>query len=261
MARFDRVIPPGEEGKVIFEVDTADLQGDVTKGLTVFSNDPHFSRLRLQFNMNVIPLFEIRPKGQAYFRINRGEPWSGRFHLTSSMTGDFQITRVLTQSGFFKVDTNRVKMKEDRAGYGIIVTMAEDIPLGQVRERIQIFTNISNAEPAEIRILGKVEGAIAYFPDRIDLRPHPAYMDGQSSANVHLTRSDGDQFNVKGVDTGHQNIRHGIITVEEGRGYVLVLIWSGESPTRRIAGEIVVTTDDQEMPKIRIPYVVMPIRR
>ena len=39
MARYDRVIPPGKEGKVELEVKTENLRGEITKGIMITTNN------------------------------------------------------------------------------------------------------------------------------------------------------------------------------------------------------------------------------
>ena len=40
MAYFDRAVPPGGEGKITLKLSTKGYQGTVTKGVTVYTNDP-----------------------------------------------------------------------------------------------------------------------------------------------------------------------------------------------------------------------------
>jgi hypothetical protein len=40
VSRFDRIIPPGGEGKITLEVNTAKYQGKIARGAKVYSNDP-----------------------------------------------------------------------------------------------------------------------------------------------------------------------------------------------------------------------------
>lgn len=50
MARFDKVIPPGGEGKVVFAVRTKGSQGPINKVAVVYTNDPakKVARLRIK---------------------------------------------------------------------------------------------------------------------------------------------------------------------------------------------------------------------
>ena len=40
MARFERTIPPGGEGKIILQVQTKGYQGAISKNAKVYTNDP-----------------------------------------------------------------------------------------------------------------------------------------------------------------------------------------------------------------------------
>ena len=61
MARFDRVVPPGGEGKAVLNVDLRGYQGKVSKSATVISNDPQQPHLNLTLTGKVRPLIEILP--------------------------------------------------------------------------------------------------------------------------------------------------------------------------------------------------------
>ena len=53
MPYFDRVIPPGQEGKVVLEMSTKNLKGKVSRGVRVVSNDPEESNLILRLKADV----------------------------------------------------------------------------------------------------------------------------------------------------------------------------------------------------------------
>jgi hypothetical protein len=61
VARFDRVIPPGGEGKAVLKVDLKGYQGKVWKSATVISNDPGHPNFNLTLTGKVRPHIEIRP--------------------------------------------------------------------------------------------------------------------------------------------------------------------------------------------------------
>ncbi len=68
MARFDRAIPPGGEGKITLKVDLKGYQGKVVKSASVESNDPQNSRMTLVVMMTVKNLIEVRPTNSVLFR-------------------------------------------------------------------------------------------------------------------------------------------------------------------------------------------------
>lgn len=61
MARFDRVIPPGGEGRAVLKIDLRGFQGRVHKSAKVISNDSAQPNALLTLQGVVRPLIEIKP--------------------------------------------------------------------------------------------------------------------------------------------------------------------------------------------------------
>ena len=61
MSRFDRVIPPGGEGKVTLNVDLKGFQGKVWKDATIISNDLRQPSFQIMLQGKVRPHIELRP--------------------------------------------------------------------------------------------------------------------------------------------------------------------------------------------------------
>ena len=61
MTRFDRVIPPGGEGKVTLNVDLKGYQGRVWKDATIMSNDLRQPTFQIMLQGQVRPHIELRP--------------------------------------------------------------------------------------------------------------------------------------------------------------------------------------------------------
>ena len=61
MTRFDRVIPPGGEGKVTLNVNLKGFQGKVWKDATIMSNDLRQPTFQIMLQGQVRPHIELRP--------------------------------------------------------------------------------------------------------------------------------------------------------------------------------------------------------
>jgi hypothetical protein len=72
VARFDRVVPPGGEGKAVLKVDLKGYQGKVWKSATVISNDTRQPQFNLTLTGNVRPYIELRPGSSIQFSAARG---------------------------------------------------------------------------------------------------------------------------------------------------------------------------------------------
>lgn len=59
MARFSRVIPPGGEGWINLNVNTRNYSGNITKGATVYCNDPEMPTVRLIIKAKIKVLIHL----------------------------------------------------------------------------------------------------------------------------------------------------------------------------------------------------------
>ena len=67
MARFDRTIPPGKEGKITLEIRTKGYEGKIQKTARVVSNDPVKSQLTLTMKGQIWTPIHLKPR---YVRLN-----------------------------------------------------------------------------------------------------------------------------------------------------------------------------------------------
>ena len=262
MARHDRVIPPGGEGKVTLEVNTDNLKGKTTKGIVIVSNDPVWPELRLLLSARVKTILHVTPEEHALVHIHQGEPWSREFMIVSTDKTPFRIKGVKSSSRFFSVTHSPIeKTGNEGGGYRLKLTASPDIPLGKVYETLKIQTDLPGTSPVQLTLFGKIEGNIAYFPDRLTFYSQPNISEGQVSNNVHFIQSNGSDLKLEEVRTNNKDIVWGIVPLEEGRSCVLALVWKGKDIEKPVSGHVFISTNDKKMPEIKIPYRVIPSRK
>jgi len=93
VARFDRAIPPGGEGKITLTVNLKDYQGPVWKSATIHSNDPQKPSLVLNFHGTVRPYIEIRPASFVEFKAGREGQQEKTIDLITT-SQPFQILKI-----------------------------------------------------------------------------------------------------------------------------------------------------------------------
>lgn len=62
MVKFDRSIPPGEEGIVRLQINTHHYKGAISKSAMVYTNDPAKPRALLKLRAFVKPRIEVSPR-------------------------------------------------------------------------------------------------------------------------------------------------------------------------------------------------------
>ena len=179
MARFDRVIPPGGEGKVLLEINTDRLEGKSTKGVRVMSNDPGWPQVNLKLSFTVKTMLQISPKSRIFIPIKKGKPWTQEFKVTSSEGKPFKIISVTSSSKYVSANFKPVGGKPDeRKTYIVEVEASPDIPVGRFAATVEIKTDLSKDLKETIWIFGKVKGSISYRPEQISLRPNRRINEG-----------------------------------------------------------------------------------
>jgi len=247
---------------LVLEVRTDQLKGEQTKSVQVISNDPDLPQLRLRLKFTVKIILRILPKDRIVINIKRGDAWAQEFKVTSTDGKPFKITSVKSSSKYMLADFKAVKGQPDeKMTYSVKVTASPDIPTGRFAGTIEIKTDLLEGYTETIRIFGKIEGPIRYYPERIGFNPNPRIAEGQVSRTIHLYKSEGKGFEIRTVETNHKDIIWKIIPVEQERSYVLVLIWKGQGNKRQVNGELVVSTNNNDMPIITIPYMIFPVGR
>jgi hypothetical protein len=81
VTKYDKVIPPGSEGKIYATVDVSHYNGPVQKTIDVKSNDPKWPDARLIIKATVKPLVDAEPE-QIRFIVSKGELKSQEIMLT-----------------------------------------------------------------------------------------------------------------------------------------------------------------------------------
>ena len=72
MTKFDKVIPPGSEGKVYASVDISHSKGLIQKGIEVSSNDPTRPSFNLTIKARIKTLVDFEPEEHIRFNVTKG---------------------------------------------------------------------------------------------------------------------------------------------------------------------------------------------
>jgi hypothetical protein len=66
VAKFDKVIPPGQEGKIQLVVEGAKVHGEFNKSASVETNDPDHPHLTISITGKEIAFVNVTPEGTVY---------------------------------------------------------------------------------------------------------------------------------------------------------------------------------------------------
>ena len=260
MAKFDRVIPPGQEGRITLVVEGKKVHGAFTKSATVHSNDPENPRISLSLAGTEKSYVEVSPPNRLYLQGQYGEEVNKTLVLRSNEEGlDFQVTGV--SSNIDDKVTYRYEAGEADGEFRVHVYKNPRLPTVNTFGTLFIRTNSENAPEKEIQVQVVTKGSITVQPSVVNFGR--VRFGDQSTKGQSLTRSftvlkvRGD-FSIEDIEADND---HYTWTVEEtvpGQRYKVNVTFAAPvrtSPRQNEFGEMTIHTNDPKEPMVRVRLV------
>ncbi len=166
VADFDKVVKPGETGKVTAHIDTTAFAGPIAKTVTLETNDPSTPTAQLTIHAIVKPYVEAYPAGFVRFNLLQGETDSQGVTLYSEEDEPFVIEKVESPVDWIKVDYKKIDDaaqlapgvgKAGQAQYKFNVTVGgPDAKIGPIAEKVRIVTNSKHQAEYMVSVSGVV---------------------------------------------------------------------------------------------------------
>lgn len=140
MTDFDKVIPPGSEGKIRATVDIAHLKGNVQKYVDFSSNDPALPKARLVVKAFVKAYVDVQPYEEIRFTLNKGAVETRELVLTPEKT--VRLTGVSSDVDYLqaKLDPTPVIGKDGKSQSKLNVSVVKTPVIGMSRANIRVQT-------------------------------------------------------------------------------------------------------------------------
>jgi hypothetical protein len=185
VADFDKVIKPGETGKVTAHVDTTAFAGPIAKTVTLETNDPTTPTSQLTIHAIVKPYVEAFPAGFVRFNLLQGDADSQSVMLYSEEDEPFQVTKVevpvdpTTNEPVKWVKTTFEKVAEaDKAPnvgrpgqdqYKVNIAVGgPDAQVGALAQKVHIYTNSKHQPDYFVSISGVIRPSLRVEPSMLN---------------------------------------------------------------------------------------------
>jgi hypothetical protein len=153
---FDKVVPPGEEGKIKVKVVTKGYGGNrYSKSIRVDTNDPSHTAIDLKISGDVKSFAAVIPKS-VYLNGKVGESLSQVVKIIPETPEPFKILKVNALSGS---DIKHSLQEVERAGkkfYELTVENTKQTP-GRYFDTISIITDINDQAALSIYVRGNIK--------------------------------------------------------------------------------------------------------
>lgn len=243
--QYDRVIQPGQEGKLDAELNSAGFRGAQIKTIQVTSNDPDQPNLTLRLTAFIRTAVEVRPSEIVQMSLKTGEPTVQEVEIVSNADQPLEVQEVVVNAPYAKAEAQKVDDKTTK----IIITVNPDAPVGRGNFMVMARTNLPSAPAVNINVM--TEKGIVTTPTTVFFGAIGSATPLPVERVVTLTRSDrGFQMKKFEVDDPNIEVKHE--SDPEGKQHRFILRYKGGWAQGTIRRTLRIETDDPQQSEIRV---------
>lgn len=242
----------GESQKIRVTFDSKNMDGGITKRVTISSNDPKMPKAVIKLIADVHKPIRWQPKYVSLNRVGVHDGFTDEVQLQSDTSLGLKVLGAQILGGalrnapskLFDIAARPMRVEGERDIFSFDVTLREGVRPQKISETIEIVTN----QPApndtlKLAIRGEIAGRIRVVPNFAVLR---MVEEGQETArDITLTATKGT-FNVIRAEVADSSIQVETHPNENGRQTVIRLIYTGETPGTNGVRTLTIETDDPD---------------
>ena len=181
MTRFDRVIPPGSEGKVFASIDISHVKGAIQKHVEIETSDPVRSKATLYVKANVKTYIDIAPEEQVRFTVMKGE--ANTQELTITPNPKIQLHDASVDSNLFAV---KLTPPDAKGKLRLFVTVKNTAAIGTQQATVRLAVDGIPTKEITIPVFAIVRGPISVNPQVVSFlfRTFPEEVNAESDVEL-----------------------------------------------------------------------------
>jgi hypothetical protein len=272
VADFDKVIKPGETGKVTAHVDTAAFAGPIAKTVTLETNDPTTPTSQLTIHAVVKPYVEAFPAGFVRFNLLQGDADTQSVMLYSEEDEPFQVTKVelpidpATNEPVKWVKTTYEKVADaDKAPnvgrpgqdqYKVNITVGgPNANVGALADKVHIYTNSKHQPDYFVSISGVIRPTFRVEPTMLNFgEVTPNDVSATRMVMLHSNNLKApESFVVSKAESSVPAIITSVKPSANKGEYEVTLQIAKDAKPGDVDGAVTIYTNDKVNPVVKVP--------
>lgn len=260
MAKFDKVIPSGQEGKVHMVIEGKRVHDKFNKSATIRSNDPEHPVMTISMEGNITPFVAIVPNSRIYLQGQYGEKVEKKLTVKSNEDDlDFKITNI--ESNIDDKITYEYAPTAEKSTWEISVYKNPRLPTLSTYGNLTVYTNSERAPTKTVQVQVITKGAISVEPKSVNFGTVNFGSDGARgeavTKNVVVIKTTGD-FTILDLQFSTDKFVGEIEAVQLGKRYNIRVTFNPpvkKQPRQTHVGEMTIITDDPMEPELKVRLV------
>jgi hypothetical protein len=160
-APTDSLILPGQSSAIEITFSTRDFQGNISKVVAVYTNDPAEPRVDLVLRADIVPIIRLGKEWVDFGPVQRGSNQTAAVLISADEGTDFRIERI--EGGEAFVDWRVVPASAPQGiAYRVEATLKPEVPFGPFADRVQVHVHHPNKQYERIGLRGNVYSYFRY---------------------------------------------------------------------------------------------------
>ena len=246
----NKTIPPGKTGEIRTTFNPGSRTGNVTKSISVISNDLERPSYKLTISGKIIEDVSIKPRNINFGSVYIGEKTNKTVTIKSQTKPDFKIKKISSSKPFI----NASIVEEKNGEYVIKVVLKDNHKIGRFSGGIYLKTNSRIQKKVNIPFFGEIVGDITTYPKRIyygittrgkELTQKLFVKINKINTKILEVKTFPDYVSTKIVEQGET----------DNPNYLIEVKLDAETTIGKINGVIELHTNSKIQPVVRIPIM------
>jgi hypothetical protein len=265
VADFDKVIKPGETGKVTAHVDTTAFAGPIAKSVSLETNDPSTPTANLTIHAVVKPYVEAYPAGFVRYNLLQGDAATQSVTIYSEEEEPFEILKVDAPSEYVKVTSTKITDpaqlapsvgKPGQAQYKLDITVGgPEAKLGPIADKIHLVTNSKHQPDYWVSVTGVVRPT--YRVDPVNVNFGEVSSNDTAATRTVLLHSNNlqnpDSFVVTKAESTVPGVTAAVKPGAAKGDYEVTLQVAKDAKAGDLDGQVKIYTNDKVTPVVNVP--------
>ena len=264
VADFDKIIKPGQTGKLSAHVDTTAFAGPISKAVTIESNDPNTPTAQVTISAIVKPYVEAFPAGFVRYNLLQGAVEKQSITLYSEEDVPLEIVSIDAPQEWIKAETVKLTGAEvvpqiGRKGqtqYRLDITVGgPEARVGPLAEKIHVKTNSKHQPDYFVTVSGVVRPPYRVDPTAINFG-EVAPSDSAATRTISVRSNDlkaPGSFSVTKVESGVAGVTVEVKPTDRVGEFAVTLQVDKNAKPGVLDGNVTIYTSDSAKPAYVIP--------
>jgi len=253
--QFDRVVMPGETGKIPIKVRTSNVSGTLTKSVTVTTNvqDSAKATIILKVTGEVWQPVQVTPRSAAFGRITIDKVEEGpvrKLTIVSNVEGELKLTDIKSTNPAFQAKVTPI---EPGKKYELAVSVVAPLRSGNNSGKINMKTGIPGTPTLVVPVYAYITSPVDVTPTKLSL---PAVRSQDLVRHFYIRSNNNKPLKISNLKASNPTLKLNLTDIRNSLTYRLTVdVPASYEPTG--SGDMVsFETDNSSVPFVSIPITV-----